>query len=123
MCGYYSLSKKISEIEKRNNLKSTNDLNFNPTYKITRGDNVPAILSRDSNTIQIASWGFKFDFSNTPIQNARKEKLLDTTSTWNEQLRNGNFCILPADSYYEFNWQDAKGKQKFHSELAIKDFH
>jgi len=122
MCGFYSLNKKITEIEKRNKLKSTNDLGFNPTYKITKGNNVPAILSRDSKIIQIASWGFNFDFSNIPIQNARKEKLLDTTSAWNEQLRNGNFCILPADSYYEFNWQDSKGKQKIPFRIGYKGF-
>lgn len=60
---FYSFYKKISEIEKRNTIKSNKELNLKSTYKFTRGNQTLAIIIESKQIIQMAAWGFNFDFA------------------------------------------------------------
>jgi len=52
--------------------------------------------------------------------NAKLETLSERPS-FRDALQNKQFCILPAESFYEWQWQDAKGKTK--TKFEIKSMH
>lgn len=83
---------------------------------------VPTITSNNINLITLSHWGFRFDFSQQPINNAQSEKLLNPKSSWYHPFQEGQFCILPVDSFYEFHWKDGKGKIKVPHRIGLKDF-
>lgn len=122
MCGFASTDERIKKKAVRSKTESFEQIELPIQSKFTRGDNVPTLLSSAPNLFHISQWGFNFDFSKTPIHNAQSEKLMQEGSAWHSPFKNLQLCIMPVNSFYEFNWQDPKGKIKVPYRIGLKDF-
>ncbi|MFM9945607.1 MAG: SOS response-associated peptidase, partial [Bacteroidia bacterium] len=127
MCYTTSLDKEIKQIETHFNRKLKQGLLFEPTsINLGFSHNFTPIIANDANEmIMMAQWGLIPHWAkNTSFQkntlNAKIETISEVTSFKNYL---NNRCLILADGFYEWQWQDSKGKtkQKFFISLPGKE--
>ncbi len=106
MCGRYSLDKEMEDLIIR--YKAVNKAGeYTPRNEIFPTDNALAVLELNEREIRSLKWGFPTNFSKRPLINARCETI-DTKDTFKDAFLNRR-CIIPVDSYYE--WEEVNGKK------------
>jgi len=106
MCGRYSLDKEMDEILIR--YKAINKAKeYKPKREIYPTDEGLVVLENEEREIMYMKWGFLTSFSKRPIINARSETIFEK-ATFKDSFLNRR-CIIPIDSYYE--WENVDGKK------------
>lgn len=115
MCFYFHQSKTATELENRFKVKfesSTPQLRTN--YVGFEFPQTPVITNKQADIIQFFEWGLlpswakDIDFRKNTL-NARIETIAEKPSF---QKSIHNRCLILADGFYEWQWLDAKGKNK-----------
>ena len=115
MCFHAQLSQPISKLEQRFNAQLLKLQNYQAgIYNGFTHPHTPVIIDKEPKTIQLFQWGLiPFWAKDTNIQkhtlNARIETLTEKPSFRNVV---NNHCLILADGFFEWQWLDAKGKQK-----------
>ena len=124
MCGRYSITKDLSELEKLVKFicKITD---FKQRYNIALRSNVPVLVSENGkNVLKEMRWGLipswaKDETIGDKLINARAETLTEKPS-FKKPFKKQR-CLIPADGYYE--WQKTgKGKIPFRFTMADDRF-
>jgi putative SOS response-associated peptidase YedK len=123
MCGRFTITKSMEEIEERFNAefeKIDEDSLFAPNYNASPSQKLPVITNTDSGRIVKYTWGLipswvKSPSSEYKMINARSETLLEKPSFKNAFRRRR--CLVLADGYYE--WQKS-GKKKTPYYIKLK---
>lgn len=129
MCFFYSINKSAKALEERFVAEVVNkqqNMFFDSPKDVYNGfahPAMPLITNSEPAKIQFFEWGLlpawakdkKFQ-DNT--LNARLETLHEKPSFKNML---GNRCLIPADGFLEWQWQDPKGKQKIKYLLEISE--
>ena len=124
MCFFMQISKDATELKHRFNAKFENDLDFRPqSYNGFQYPKIPVITNQKSDTIQLFEWGLIPSWAkNDEIQkntlNARFETITEKPS-FKYVVRNR--CFIIADSFFEWQWLDEKGKKKQKYEIMLPD--
>lgn len=106
MCGRYSLDKDMEDLIIR--YKAVNKAGeYSPKSEIFPAEKALAVLEFNEREIRGLKWGFPTNFSKRPLINARSETI-DKKDTFKDAFFNRR-CIIPVDSYYE--WQEVNGKK------------
>jgi putative SOS response-associated peptidase YedK len=106
MCGRYSLDKDMEDLIIR--YKAVNKASeYSPKSEIFPAEKALAVLEFNEREIRSLKWGFPTNFSKRPLINARSETI-DEKDTFKDAFFNRR-CIIPVDSYYE--WQEVNGKK------------
>ncbi len=106
MCGRYSLDKDMEDLIIR--YKAVNKAGeYSPKSEIFPAEKALAVVEFDEREIRSLKWGFPTNFSKRPLINARSETI-DKKDTFRDAFFNRR-CIIPVDSYYE--WQEVNGKK------------
>ncbi len=116
MCFYSKLSKKAVELEKRFKASMGNPELFTGS-EIINGFSFPlnpVITNEDPNSIKLFNWGLIPNWSRDKeirknTLNARVETIQEKASFKNCVQ---NRCLILADGFYEWQWQDELGKKK-----------
>ena len=107
MCGRYTTTAPRPVLEKR--FEATFNADAGPNYNAAPSQQLPVILNTEPGQIQLLQWGLipgwvkDLKAAPKPI-NARAETLADKPSF--RQLLQRRRCLVPADSFYE--WQVTK---------------
>jgi putative SOS response-associated peptidase YedK len=116
MCFYSKLSKKAVELEKRFKASMSNPELFTGS-EIINGFSFPlnpVITNEDPNTIKLFNWGLIPNWARD--KEIRKNTLNARVETIQEKasFKNciNNRCLILADGFYEWQWQDELGKKK-----------
>ena len=120
MCFTYRLNKKIKAIEERfvaEVINKQSNIFFDQPQDIYNGfthPQMPIITNKESNIIQFFEWGLLPTWAkNRKFQdntlNARLETLSEKPSF---KGCINNRCLIIADGFYEWQWEDDKGKLK-----------
>jgi len=109
MCGRFSLSKKVAELEKRFNAKASTAVQT-PLYNIAPTHQIPVITNITPSTIDAYQWGLLpsakgFNSNNSILINARAETVL--IKGMFKRLATNRRCLVLADGYIE--WKLAGG--------------
>jgi putative SOS response-associated peptidase YedK len=104
MCGRFSLSKKVAELEKRFEAKARADVQA-PLFNIAPTHVVPVITQTDRESIQAFNWGLmpgskELNRGNSVVINARCETVF--TKGMFKRLLAGKRCLILADGYIEW---------------------
>lgn len=104
MCGRFSLSKKVAELEKRFEAKAAADVQL-PLFNIAPTHVVPVITQTARETIQAFTWGQmpgEKGMSQGPsvVINARSETVFSKGMF--KRLITGKRCLMLADGYIEW---------------------
>ena len=116
MCFYSKLSKKAVELEKRFKASMSNPELFigNDSINGFSFPLNPVISNEDPNTIQLFNWGLIPSWSKD--KEIRKNTLNARIETIQEKVSfkncTQNRCLILADGFYEWQWQDELGKKK-----------
>lgn len=106
MCGRYSLDKEMDDIIIR--YKAVNKTGeYSPREEVFPTDHALAVIELNEREIRSLKWGFPTSFSKRPLINARSETI-DKKDTFKDAFLNRR-CIIPVDSYYE--WEEVNGKK------------
>ena len=122
MCFHSKQSKSAQELQNRFKAKFENEALFQPTiYNGFQFPKTPVITNKQPDKIQLYNWGLipfwaKDDSIKKNTLNARIESILEKQSF--RDVAN-NRCLVLADSFYEWQWLDEKGKQKQKYELML----
>src|SRR5690554_705580 len=122
MCFFYGVNKSKGEIEKAFNAKFDN-VSFEPIAEVNgfTHPNMPIIVNNRPDIITGANWGLlpawakETSFQKNTL-NARIESLDEKPSFRNSIT---NRCIIPATNFYEWQWQDSKGKVKQKHSISV----
>src|SRR5262249_50443175 len=88
-----------------------------PRYNIAPTQDVPVIVHKDTNLLEMMRWGLIPHWANadkipTRMFNARAETITEKVSF--NRLLPSKRCIVPASGYYEWQKTEGKGKQPFY---------
>jgi len=118
MCGRYTLTAELGELEARFDFEAT-DLQYTPSYNIAPSQPVLAVLGDGANRAGYLRWGLVPSWAKDPaigsrMINARAETLADKPS-FRQALRKRR-CLILANGFYE--WQRiGKTKQPMYISL------
>ena len=100
MCGRFSLSSNLEELKKEFSNKVSG--NFPAKYNISPGQN-SVVISLKNNNLYLSKiqWGFKVPKLSKLVINARSETINEKTLFKN--LFQQNRCLIPANSWFEWN--------------------
>ena len=125
MCFYSRQTKKAIELINRYNARIVNELQLEMAneYNGFAFPKTPVITNRDKSIIEHLQWGLiPFWAKNDSIRqytlNARIETLSEKPS-FRESIKNR--CLVIADGFYEWQWLDAKGKNKQKYLITLPD--
>jgi putative SOS response-associated peptidase YedK len=113
MCGRYSNAKDLSELIKLVDVVMRTAF-FGPRYNIAPTQMAPVIfMGRQQPELKLMRWGLippwaKDENTGNALINARVETL--TTRAAFKQAYQQRRCLVPADSFYE--WQEREGKRQ-----------
>ena len=103
MCGRFSLSSSLEELQK----EFSNEIsgNFPAKYNISPGQS-PVVISLKKNNFYLNKihWGFKVPKLGKLVINARSETIIEKPLFKNLLLQNR--CLIPANSWFE--WDNEK---------------
>jgi len=106
MCNLYDASPVPIRSDNRWAIALAESLSHLPRqYALSKTDTGAVITS--SGDVAEMSWGFLRDFSNSPINNCRADKL--DGEMWSDAWQNRR-CVIPVRTYYE--WKGGKGKKQ-----------
>lgn len=109
----------VTEITQRFDVTFLGEVSFQPSEVISAFDHLPhPIITSQSPNVADCNyrWGLiPPDWNKSPAQIwnhtiSAKLEYLDKRYSW-KQISN-NRCLIPATAYYEFHWNDVKGKSK-----------
>ena len=125
MCFHSKQSKDAVTVEKRFNAVVNDLLNFQPGehYNGFAYPKTPVITNKEPQSIQQLQWGLiphwaKDDTIKQYTLNAKIETLTEKPSFRNSVNQR---CLVIADGFYEWQWLDAKGKQKQKYLIGLPD--
>lgn len=115
MCFHSQQTKTAQELENRFKVKFKNPTLFTSgVYNGFEHPKTPVITSQEAHEIQLFNWGLIPSWAKD--NSIRKNTLNARIETLNEKasFKNviNNRCLILADGFYEWEWLDAKGKQK-----------
>lgn len=123
MCFHFNLNQSAEKVSKRFNAV----INEPKLFKSKENFNgftfpkTPVLLDEEPNHIQSVNWGLIPFWAKD--QNIRKYTLNAKIETLNEKpsFRNvvNQRCLIVASSFYEWQWQDPKGKNKQKFEITL----
>lgn len=122
MCFHSKQSKSAQELENRFKAKFEKASLHQPSfYNGFQFPQTPIITSEQPDKIQTYHWGLipfwaKDDTIKKNTLNARMETIHEKPSFRNAV---NNRCLILADGFFEWQWQDDKGKQKQRYELTM----
>lgn len=116
MCYRTKLNSKISTIERTFSANFVDPEKYQPQEEINGFDfsPTPVITNYAQSEILFYNWGLiPFWAKNDQIKKSTLNSKIET-ATEKPAFRDAvtNRCLVIADGYYEWQWQDAKGKQK-----------
>lgn len=129
MCFFYKLNKSQKALEDRFVAEVVNkqqNVFFDTPMDVFNGfthPKMPVITNKVPNQIQFFEWGLlpiwakDKSFQDNTL-NARLETINEKPSFKNSL---NNRCLIPADGFIEWQWQDPKGKQKTKYELFFEN--
>ncbi|WP_432671740.1 SOS response-associated peptidase [Flavobacterium sp. SM2513] len=125
MCFHTIQSKLAKQIERRFNAKIREPHLFQPQTHINGFDfpKTPIITNENPDIIEHYNWGLiptwaKEDKIKAMTLNAKIETLEEKPS-FRDAI--SNRCLVIANGFYEWQWQDSKGKNKIKYEIGIND--
>lgn len=124
MCFHSKLSKTAQELKNRFKAKFEHEAEFNPSvFNGFQHPKTPVITNKKTDEIQLFQWGLipfwaKDDSIKKNTLNARIETIHEKPSFKNAIH---NRCLILADGFFEWQWLDAKGKQKQKFELSLEN--
>lgn len=125
MCFHSKQSKKAQNVEKRFNAKVDDPKGFlvSDHIKGFSFPKTPVILNERPDIIQNINWGLIPSWSNDNeirkfTLNAKVETLTEKPSFKNVV---NNRCLIVATGFYEWQWQDKKGKNKKKHLITVGD--
>ncbi|MEO3945618.1 SOS response-associated peptidase [Gorillibacterium sp. CAU 1737] len=122
MCGRYTITVTLEELESMFRLGPLDNPNYRPRYNVAPGQMIPAILAHEGkNRLGELRWGLlpswsQGEPSGRPLINARSETVHDKPSF--RGLFERKRCIIPADGFYE--WQK-NGTARKPYRIVLKD--
>lgn len=124
MCFHSKQSKSAQELKQRFNAKFENEASFSPAiFNGFQYPKTPVITNKQTDLIQLFHWGLIPFWAKD--DNIKKMTLNCKIETAHEKpsFRNviHNRCLVLADGFYEWQWLDAKGKEKQKYELTLPD--
>ena len=123
MCGRYTITVTLEELESMFRLGPLDNPNYRPRYNVAPGQMIPAILAHEGkNRLGELRWGLlpswsQGEPSGRPLINARSESVHEKPA-FRELLRTRR-CLIPADGFYE--WQTLDGGAKQPMRIVRKD--
>ena len=125
MCYHTKQTKKATEVQKRFNASIENIELFHPTSHFNAFDfpKMPIICNDEPGLIKHWNWGLIPHWSlDNDIRkftlNARIESIHDKKSFKDYTSQR---CLIIANGFYEWKWNDSKGKNKEKFEIGIKN--
>lgn len=124
MCFHSKLSKTAQELKNRFKAKFENEAEFNPSvFNGFQYPKTPVITNNKVSEIQLFNWGLipfwaKDDSIKKNTLNARIETIHEKPS-FKHAIHNR--CLILADAFFEWQWLDAKGKQKQKFEISLEN--
>lgn len=124
MCYFIELSKPVQELQKHFNAKFENPEKYKTgVFNGFQHPQSPVIIHKQPNIIKLLNWGLiphwaKDDNFRKNTLNARMESIHEKSS-FRDVVNNR--CLIVADGFFEWQWLDAKGKQKQKYELTLPD--
>lgn len=120
MCGRYTLTAELGELEARFDFQSP-DVPYTPSYNIAPSQSVLAVLDNGAYRAEYLRWGLVPSWAKDPsigarMINARAETLADKPS-FRQALRKRR-CLILADGFYE--WQ-RRGKTKQPMYISLQE--
>lgn len=116
MCYHTKLNAKLSEIERAFDARFIEPEAFTPMEEINAFSfmKTPVVTDENQGEIEMFNWGLipfwaKDDKIKKMTLNARIESLTEKPAFRNSVE---NRCLVIANGYYEWQWKDAKGKEK-----------
>ena len=123
MCFTFKQTKSVPEVEHRFKARVEDLVLFNPATDINGFDfgKNPVIIDEYPNIIKHFNWGLipswsKDDDIKKLTLNARIETIVEKPSFKNSINKR---CLVIANGFYEWQWQDSKGKNKIKYEIGI----
>jgi len=124
MCFFYGINKSKGDIEKAFKAKFDQD-GFQPVKEANGFSHpyMPIIVDQRPDIITGANWGLlpswaKDNSFQKNTLNARIETL-DEKPSFRNSIKNR--CLIPASNFYEWQWQDPKGKGKKKFSIATDE--
>ncbi|MFB4165406.1 SOS response-associated peptidase [Alteribacillus sp. JSM 102045] len=117
MCGRFTLSEDVKEIEKRFDVDHTVVDNYEPSFNIAPSQHILAIVNDGKhNRLGTLKWGLipvwaKDEKIGYKLINARGETIHQKNSF--KQAFRKRRCIIPTDGFYEWKKYDGKKKQPY----------
>ncbi|WP_026701689.1 SOS response-associated peptidase [Salibacterium aidingense] len=114
MCGRFTLTLSLNDIQERFSIQATTITDYQPDYNVSPGTAIAAIISDGTkNRLGTLKWGLVPFWADDPkigykMINARSETA-PTKNSFKRPLQQQR-CIIPADSFYE--WTTEKGKKQ-----------
>jgi putative SOS response-associated peptidase YedK len=121
MCGRYNLE-LTDRFAGRFRVSDRLPINLKSRYNIAPSQNLPAIVSRGSNKMEIMKWGLIPFWSNDGkgvVINARSESV-DVKPMFKKLLQFRR-CLIPATGFYEWK-KNSDGKIPYHIRLKNHDY-
>lgn len=128
MCGRFTLTHDVEQVQERFDVKIISADAFHPTYNAAPTQRLPVITNQQSDTLQLFRWGLiphwaKDDTIGNKMINARAETLTEKPSF--KKLISQKRCLVISDGFYEWKVLDKsaarKGKQPYHIGLRSGD--
>jgi len=107
MCGRYTITVTMEELESMFRLGPREDANYRPRYNAAPGQMIPAIVAHEgANRLGELRWGLIPSWARGPqdglkLINARSETAADKPSF--RRLFERKRCVIPADGFYEWD--------------------
>lgn len=116
MCFFSKLTSGISEVESRFNAKAEIGMSFQPKQMINGFEHpsTPVVCNEQRRNIQMFQWGLVPNWAKD--KSIRKYTLNAAVETISEKpsfkYSITKRCLVIANGFYEWQWQDSKGKEK-----------
>lgn len=114
MCGRYTITVTLEELESMFRLGPLDNPNYRPRYNVAPGQMIPAIIAHEgANRLGELRWGLIPSWARDvkdgmKLINARSETAADKPSF--RKLFERKRCLIPADGYYEWRKDGASRK-------------
>lgn len=121
MCGRYTLTRSIREVEERFNVAEAAQTSLEPRYNVAPGQDLPVVTRHSPNQLEVMRWGLVPSWAkDTKIGyqmiNARAEGI-EAKPAFRKPFRSQR-CIVPSTGFYE--WQKVNSRQKIPYFFTLK---
>ena len=131
MCYHGSKAYKLNQLQERYQLPSIDHLadKWQMLYHENGFDHVAAPVLVSPTSVGLFSWGLIPWFTKSTADaniirnqtlNCISEEMFDKPS-YRDSLKQGKRCLIPMTGFFEWKWQDSKGKEKTPYYIYLKD--